>query len=195
MPTPMRVFLLSPARLSGVRGVRILEGRGGAPFLPELDRGGSAPLGEVHAFISSLYFRGKRAYAHRFGVAPPGAASGLVITPDRGLMPLEAPVDRRTLREMAGVDIDPDDPRYREPLLADAVALRRRLGPDGRVILLGSLATGKYLDLLETAFGRHLLVPEAFGGEGDMRRGSRMLRAVASGVELTYVEAITLRRG
>jgi hypothetical protein len=54
-------------------------------------------------------------------------------------------------------------------------------------VLLGSVASGKYVDLLLPIFGRQLLFPHHFVGRGDMSRGGLMLRCVAAGLELDYV--------
>lgn len=195
-PSPTRqdrVFLLSPATLAGVRGRRILAGHGEAPFLAELHRGGTVPLGRLHAHISSLYFRGKRAYARRFGWRSQGPAA-LVVTPDRGLLSLYTRVGLTDLRAMAGTEIDPREPRYLEPLLATAGTLRESLHPGGRAILLGSIATGKYLDPLLEVLGDRLLFPSAFVGRGDMSRGGLLLRAVRTGEELAYTAAAGAER-
>jgi hypothetical protein len=53
-------------------------------------------------------------------------------------------------------------------------------------VLLGSIATTKYVDVLLPVFGRALLFPRDFVGRGDMSRGGQLLRAVRSGVELAY---------
>jgi hypothetical protein len=183
---PPRIFLLSPALLAGVRGRRILDGSGPPWLVEALAGGGRVPLGDVHAFISALYFRGKRAYARRFGLRA-GGSPALVITPDRGLVPDDEPVDRAALARMAEVAVDPAEPRYRTPLVECAGQLVDELGPAGRVVLLGSLATPKYLEPLGAVLSRHLLVPAAFIGRGDMQRGSLLLRAVEAGEELAYV--------
>ena len=187
-PLPSTIFLLSPALLGGVRGRRILAGSGPAWLVEALAGGGQLPLGDVHTFISSLYFRGKRAYARRFGVRTVGSAA-LVITPDRGLVPEDEPVDREALARMAEVTVDPGEPRYRTPLVESARRLAEELGPDGRVVLLGSLATPKYLEPLGSVLRPRLLVPAAFVGLGDMQRGSLLLRSVEAGEELEYVPA------
>ena len=92
------VFVLSPANLSGVRGGRIVESRAEAPFMSTLRTGGAVPLGDVYAFISSLYCRGKRSYGRAFGRRPGGKPSALVVTPRRGLVPDEEPVTLADLR-------------------------------------------------------------------------------------------------
>jgi hypothetical protein len=54
------------------------------------------------------------------------------------------------------------------------------------VVLLGSVARGKYVDVLLPIFGDRLRFPIEFVGRGDMSRGGLLLRAAASGVELVY---------
>lgn len=190
-----RVFLLSPASLAGVRGRRILEGEAGAGFMERLGHGGGAPLGEIYAFISSLYYRGKRTYAHRFG-RPSGESRSAVftITSSRGLLPDETPVALDDLRTFASTEIGPANPDYLGPLTSTARALERDLGPGDEVVLLGSIASGKYLDPLAEVFGRRLLIPHAFIGRGDMSRGGLLLRAAAAGEELDYVVALEAER-
>jgi hypothetical protein len=91
------------------------------------------------------------------------------------------------LRAFAGVDIAANDPRYRRPLLASANALDEEIGPDCDVVLLGSIASAKYVDILTGVFGARLRFPVDFVGRGDMSRGGLLLRCVRSGEELTYV--------
>ena len=70
------------------------------------------------------------------------------------------------------------------------------VGPDCEVVLLGSIASGKYVDVLQPVFGDRLVFPSAFVGRGDMSRGGLMLRCVLDGVELDYVPvAGATRRG
>lgn len=186
---PPRVFLLSPALLTGVRGRRILAGEGDTALVRRLRDGASVPLGDVYTAISSLYYRGKRTYARRFGRRSHGRSPTLVVTPCRGLLDDATPVDLATLAEFASVAVDPADPAYAGPLGTTAAALARELAPDGEAVLLGSLATPKYLAPLGAAAGLRLRVPRSFVGTGDMRRGSLLLRAVEAGTELDYVDA------
>jgi hypothetical protein len=144
---------------------------------------GTLTLGEAFTFMSGLYFRGKMAYATRFGQP---TRPGFVITPTRGLLPPDAIVTAELLREFAGVDVDADDARYRDPLVQSVKRLVKRLPSEGRVILLGSIATGKYVDVLCACLGARLCFPIDFVGRGDMSRGGLMLRAAASGTELPY---------
>jgi hypothetical protein len=154
-----------------------------APFelARRLCREGAA-LGDVFAFISGLYFRGKIAYSTAFGTP-------LVITAGRGLLPPETLITVDDLRAIAAVPVDLADPLYRKPLERDALQLHRSLDPDCEVVLLGSLATPKYLEPLIDILGSRLLVPSEFVGLGDMSRGGLMLRCVREGKELSYIRA------
>ncbi len=148
-------------------------------------------IGEVFAFVSGLYFKGKLAYATAFAPPPePGAplagSGALVITPTAGLRPVETAVTPDALRAFAGVDIAANDPRYRRPLLAGARALAEEIGPECDVVLLGSIASAKYVDILTEIFGARLRFPVDFVGRGDMSRGGLLLRCAQSGEELPY---------
>ena len=176
-----RVFLLSPASTSG-RRAEILR-RPEAQFdLARRVRAGGAPIGEVFSFLSGLYFRGKLTYATAF--APAGGV--FVITSSDGLVPPDRAVGLADLDRFASVDIDTTEPRYRAPLLRDLGALART-APDAEVVLLGSIATDKYVEPLRTAFGDRLRFPADFAGRGDMSRGGLLLRCVDGGRELDYV--------
>src|SRR4029077_8717081 len=139
MATP-RVFLLSPAHCGGERAQLLFNPRAKFDLACRL-RTESVPLGEVFAFLSGLYFRGKLAYAERFGLP-------LVITTNTGLLPADTRVTLDTLRAAARVNIKAANPRYRRPLLASARTVAKHLGPDGAVTLLGSIASDKYVDAL-----------------------------------------------
>jgi hypothetical protein len=188
-----KTFLLSPASLGGVRGRAVLGGRSSAPFMGDL-RGGGVPLGDVYAFISSLYFRGKLAYAGRFARPPAGVEGVWVITPTRGLIPAGALVTLSDLEEFASGSIDADDIRYRDALRHTAERLCGLLGPTCAAVLLGSIASSRYLEPLVEVFGDRLVVPETFAGRGDMSRGGLMLRCVDAGEEMVYVPAVAAVR-
>jgi hypothetical protein len=83
------------------------------------------------------------------------------------------------------VQVDAAEPRFTAPLQATAAALP--LSEPFEVVILGSIATGKYVEALLPVFGEHLLFPVDFIGRGDMSRGALMLRCAASGDELRYV--------
>jgi hypothetical protein len=188
-----RLFLLSPADLGGKRAALLLREDARSDLARAL-HAGTLTLADAFTFTSSLYFRGKRAYARAFAQPPPGVEGAWVITTDRGLVPLETPVGPAMLREMAAGTIDPADSRYRGPLVASAARLREHAGPGCEAVLLGSLATDKYLDPLLEVWGGALSVPEAFIGRGDMSRGGLMLRAVEERRELAYVGAAGAER-
>jgi len=175
-----RVFLLSPANCGGERAQLLFSPRAGFELARRLRTREGAPLGEVMSFVSGLYFRGKLAYAARFGVP-------LVITPHSGLRPPDEPVTLTRLRASARVDIHADNPRYRRPLLVSARAVTSVLEPDDGVTLLGSIASDKYVTALLEVFGERLTFPSAFVGRGDMSRGGLLLRAVRAERELDYV--------
>jgi hypothetical protein len=181
-----RVFLLSPANASGERMQMLL--RPGAEFdLAQRVRAGAASLGEAFAFTSGLYFRGKLAYATAFARPPEGVPGVLVIAPGAGLVPAETPVRTEQLVQLGKVPVDEADPRFREPLLEASRLLRGALPPDGEIVLLGSVASAKYVDPLLSVFGQRLLFPPTFVGRGDMSRGGLLLRCVRSREELPYV--------
>jgi hypothetical protein len=187
-----RIFLLSPANCSGPRAQMLLSERAAFDLARRLRSAQGVALGEAFAFISGLYFKGKLAYALEFARPPepdlPLTASGaLVITPNAGLRPAETAVTPAALRKFATVDIAANDPRYRKPLLDSACGIAEEVGPDTEVVLLGSVASAKYVDVLVNVFGERLLFPIDFVGRGDMSRGGLMLRCVRAGEELTYV--------
>jgi hypothetical protein len=193
---PTQIFLLSPASCGGRRAALLLDGRGTFPLAERLRAGAAVPIAEAFSFLSGLYFRGKLAYAQTFAAPPPGVAPTHIITTERGLVEPHALVTVADLRAFGAVDIDARDPRYREPLLRAAQSLAARLAPDTQVVLLGSIASGKYVDLLTDAFGERLRFPLEFVGRGDMSRGGLLLRCVDAHAELVYVAlAGTARRG
>ena len=149
-----------------------------SPLTTRLANGG-APLGEVFTFMSSLYFRGTLAYATRFGRA-------YVITPGRGLLPADVLIRVDDLRQMATVEVDEDLPAFRDPLVRDATAIASNLAPADRVVLLGSVATDKYVGPLLEVFGDRLYFPPTFAGRGDMSRGGILLRSARDGTPLDY---------
>ena len=164
------VGLLSPANTSAIRGQLLLNRNSEFELAQRIRRHG-ASLGELFSFISSLYFRGKLAYAEAFSNSPTGFRATLVMTTSRGLLPPETIITLDDLLEMSAVPIDPGDARYRKPLCRDARALARVLPAGSQIVLLGSIASGKYVDPLLEIFGANLLFPQQFVGRGDMSRG------------------------
>src|SRR5215471_5958182 len=184
-----RIFLLSPADCCGRRAGYLLREDSDLPLARRLVREG-APIGEVFSFLSGLYFRGKLAYARTFGV-PQGV---FVITPSRGLVSPEALVTARDIRAFAAVPIDAGEPRYRAPFERDVRRLARTLAADDEVVLLGSIATPKYIDVLGPVLGDRLRFPADFAGRGDMSRGGLLLRSARARRELTYAGVAAGRR-
>ena len=176
-----RVFLLSPASCSG-RRASLLCASTRVALAQRLRAPDGAPIGEVFSFISQLYFRGKLTYAEAFGRPP-----AYVITTSRGLVLPGEPVTIDTLREFASVELKRGNEAYVRPLEADARRLSARLEPRDDVVLRGSIATDKYVELLLAVFGERLLFPREFVGRGDMSRGGLMLRCVREGRELEYL--------
>ena len=185
------VFLLSPARVDGRRAQILLNPNATFDLAVRVRSVDGVPIGEAFSFLSGLYFRGKLAYASRFG-----AASTFVITTDRGLMTPDARVRLEDLRAFGAVDIASADERYTDPLRRDAERILRELAPDACVVLLGSIATGKYADVLTSVFGERVLFPTDFVGRGDMSRGGLLLRCVDEARELAYQPVLgAVRRG
>jgi hypothetical protein len=181
-----RVFLLSPARTDGRRAKLLFNPRAEFPLAVRLRTPDGAELGEVFSFLSGLYFRGKLTYARAFASPPPDAPGILVITPERGLVPPETRVTLDDLHQFSKVDIASGDDRYVMPLIRDAQALASNVRQETTLALLGSIATGKYVDAFLTVFRSRLVFPEAFVGRGDMSRGGLLLRSAREGQELAY---------
>ncbi len=91
------------------------------------------------------------------------------------------------VRAFARGDVDADNAKYRRPLEASARSLAAEIGPDCDVVLLGSVASPKYVAVLGAIFGDRLKFPISFVGRGDMSRGGLLLRHAREGVELDYV--------
>jgi hypothetical protein len=184
---PPRLFLLSPANLNGVRAKQLTSPRAkfDAALRYRSDEG--LPIAEAFAFMSALYFRGKIAYARRFGIPHANGEAVFVITPGFGLVPTDWKLTPDRLKKMRRVDVDAASRAYALPLRKCAEDLASTLAPDAEVILLGSVATGKYVDVLRPVLGDRLRFPAAFAGLGDMARGGLMLRAAREGRELEYV--------
>ena len=191
-----RIFLLSPAHCGGERARLVFSPDARFDLAQRLRAAPGAPLGEIFSFLSGLYFRGKLAYAQAFARPPVGRPGVLVITPTDGLVLAEEPVGFERLRRFAEVDIAVANARYVEPLLRDARRLAEGLDARCDVVLLGSIATGKYLEPLLAAFGERLRFPADFVGRGDMSRGGLLLRCARAGAELEYTGvAGAVRRG
>ena len=182
-----RVFLLSPAYAGGGRARMIMSERAQFDLARRLRSKRGATIAEVFTFLSGLYFRGKIAYASVFA-QPFAESSGVfVITPTRGLVDAGMRMTIDDLREFAEIRIDENDPRYRKPLEQSVQRLAKRLSAQADVVLLGSIATGKYVDVLLANFQERLRFPGDFVGRGDMSRGGLMLRCAVDRQELEYI--------
>jgi hypothetical protein len=148
---------------------------------------GGAPVGEVFSFLSGLYFRGKLAYATRFGRAPRGVRAVQIITSSCGLVSDLETVTPQALLSYGSVPIDPGEKRYLAALQDSARRLAKTIPPTSEIVLLGSIGTGKYVEPLIDVFGERLKFPIEFVGRGDMSRGGLLLRCVEAGQELSYV--------
>lgn len=189
-----RIFILSPASTGGRRAQVVMRPQATFDLAQQLRSPSGAPLGEVFSFLSGLYFRGKLTYARAFARPPAHLPHGtFVVTSSQGLVPPEQHVDLDTLHRFAQVPISPQEPRYREPLRRDLEWLAEQ-APGAEVVLLGSIATDKYLEPLQAVFGERVLVPPDFAGRGDMSRGGLLLRAVEAETELRYVPAVAAAR-
>jgi hypothetical protein len=197
-PTP-RIFLLSPASTQGVRARQLTSPRARFDAAQRYRSPEGVTVGEAFTFMSSLYFRGKLAYARHFAAPPPGLALGgpddgvLVIAPGFGLVPPGWRVTPAEMEKLRRTPVDLKSRAYCGPMKRH-VAQLRALAPSAWFVLLGSVATGKYVDLLLPALGDRLLFPRDFAGAGDMQRGGMMLRAVRERRELAYVTLAAPRR-
>jgi hypothetical protein len=189
-----RVFLLSPAKSNGARAQLLFSPRANFDLAQSLQRGEARPIGEVFSFLSGLYFRGKFAYARAFA-DPTGVAKGaLVITSDRGLVPLETLITLEDIRAFSQVPIDLNEARYQQPLQRDLAKLKK--SERDQYVLLGSISTEKYVRPLLEVLGDQLWFPSDFVGRGDMSRGGLLLRSVRDRSELEYcLVAGAVRRG
>jgi hypothetical protein len=186
-----RVFLLSPANCGGRRANQVMSPNAQFALAEELRSRRGARLGDIFEFVSGLYFRGKRTYATRFA-APPEPDNAIVgsgvhiITPNAGLRSPDTYVTRRAIRSFATTDVDPDNASYRRPLESSARTLACEIGSECDVVLLGSVASPKYVSVLLDIFGERLRFPIEFVGRGDMSRGGLLLRCARDGQELDY---------
>jgi hypothetical protein len=181
-----RVFLLSPANASGVRAKQLFSSHSRFELAQRLRETG-ASLGEIFSFISGLYFRGKLTYAKKFSSSASETATIRIITPAAGLLPPSTMVTLEKLREITSGPVDPELASYRVPLDRDARELLSLLHAEAQVVLLGSIATTKYVGPLLEIFGERLVFPAEFVGRGDMSRGGLLLRASRSGTPLSYI--------
>lgn len=180
---PPKLFLVSPANLSGLRAQQLASPRAKFDAAVRYRSPEGVPVADAFAFMSSLYFRGKIAYARHFADPPDGV---LIITSGYGLVPPDWRLNEERMKRMKKIDIDVSARSYAKPLREHARQLASMLSAEAQVVLLGSVATGKYVDILKPILGPWLRFPRVFAGLGDMARGGLMLRAVRADRELEY---------
>ncbi|HXI11890.1 MAG TPA: hypothetical protein VNM92_04505 [Thermoanaerobaculia bacterium] len=182
------LFILSPANCSGIRAKQLISPRAQFPAAQQYRSTEGVPLCDAFAFMSALYFRGKIAYAKRFAVPVPDRVPEaiLLIAPGFGLVTPDWALTPERMKKLQRTPVDVRNRGYRLPVERDARSVAGQLREGDRIVLLGSIATGKYVDLLRPIFQNRLLFPISFVGLGDMSRGAIMLRAAASGDELQY---------
>jgi len=179
-----RIFFLSPAHSGGKRAAMLVSSMGAFELARQVQIG-AASIGDVFAFCSGLYFRGKLAYARHFAKPPEGVPGVQIITPSRGVVAADTLIGASDLCEFAKVPVDTKEPRFTGPLKNSVCSIT---GIDSsEVVLLGSIATGKYADTLLPILGERLLFPTEFAGRGDMSRGALLLRRLAENKELAYM--------
>jgi hypothetical protein len=189
-----RIFILSPAKTTGKRAELLFSDRASFDLAKRIRTDPGVPIGEVFTFLSGLYFRGKLNYARHFAKPPKNTIACHVLTSDAGLLPCDNLISLQRLRQFSETPIDIAEPRYRQPLEKSVATLRKKLPADSLVVLLGSIATSKYVDILHEGFGERLVFPKEFIGRGDMSRGGLLLRAVEANVELEYLSITSVEK-
>lgn len=179
-----KIFLLSPANASGLRAKQLTSPNSNFEAARLYRTAEGVPISLAFAFMSALYFRGKIAYALHF--ADPTPEGVFVIAPGFGLVPWDWRITAERMAVMAKTDVDVRVTKYRKPLERDTRALAKTLDAADEVVLLGSVASGKYVDVLLPLLGHRLRFPAMFAGMGDMARGGLLLRAVRANRELEY---------
>ena len=181
---PRKVFLLSPANVSGLRARQLMSPRAKFDAARMYQSPEGVPIALAFAFMSALYFRGKITYALHFAEQQDDVQ---VIAPGFGLVSPDWRITQERMKTLGKTEVDLSKRNYRKPFEKSALELDERIGPDASVVLLGSVATGKYVEVLLPIFGERLLFPSIFAGLGDMSRGGLLLRAVRANRELEYV--------
>jgi hypothetical protein len=187
LKTTHRIFLLSPANVAGKRAKMLLNPEADFELARRLHTGGKVTLGEAFSFMSGLYFRGKLAYARAFAHPPAGLSGAYVITTNQGLVPAETLVRAEELDLFSKELIDAQNRSYSDPLVCTALAISAATSGDCPIVLLGSVASGKYTHHLLPIFGELLQFPLEFVGRGDMSRGGLLLRHAAANQMLNHV--------
>jgi hypothetical protein len=190
-PRGQRVFILSPATAHGPRAQLLRNADSGSAFARRVREEG-APLGEVFSFLSGLYFRGKLEYARAFARSPRDVEAVHVITMTDGLLSPDMRISTRDLERFA---LCPEGARTAaEALARSARTLVDRVNADTEIVLLGSVSTGKYTDILAPIFGERLFFPRDILHIGQLARGALFLRHAREGRELDYLPVAEIIR-
>jgi hypothetical protein len=194
MPSPGRpkVFVISPATAHGPRALSLRRPDSHSTLARQLKEEG-VPLGDVFTFLSGLYFRGKLEYARAFA-HPPGDEGGgvYIITMTDGLVSPDARISVQDLERYA---LCPEGTAAAMSTLeATARAVLKHIGSEGDVILLGSVGTGKYTNLLAPIFGERLLFPRDVLHIGQLARGALFLNRARERRELEYIPVAEIIR-
>jgi hypothetical protein len=186
-----RFFILSPATAHGPRAHLLRRPDSGSAFARRVREEG-APLGEVFSFLSGLYFRGKLEYARAFARSARDVEGVHVITMTDGLLSPDARISTQDLERFAlcpeGADAASD------VLERTARALADRTEADAEIVLLGSVSTGKYTDILAPIFGERLFFPGEILHIGQLARGALFLRHARERRELAYIPVAEIIR-
>src|SRR5437016_9404126 len=118
-----KVFLISPANMSGERARQLTSPRAKFDAARMYQSPEGVPIALAFAFMSALYFRGKITYALHFAERE----NIFVITPGFGLVAPEWRMNEERLKIMAKTPVDATKRNYRKPLERDALALADRL--------------------------------------------------------------------
>lgn len=186
---PEKVFLLSPANLGGQRAKQLMSPRARFDAAVRYRSEEGVPIALAFAFMSALYFRGKITYALQFAEA----SKVFVIAPGFGLVSSSWCITEERMKTLRRTEVDARKRNYRKPLERDTKALAASLSDNAQVVLLGSVASGKYVDILWPILGDRLVFPSMFAGLGDMSRGGLLLRAARANRELEYTSLAAAR--
>jgi hypothetical protein len=187
-----KVFLISPATAHGPRALSLRRPDASSVLARRLREEG-VPLGDVFSFLSGLYFRGKLEYARAFAREPDEQTGGVrIITMTDGLVSPDALISRRDLDRYA--ECTEGVTAALSSLKETALAFSERIGATADIILLGSVGTGKYTDLLAPIFGERLLFPRDVLHIGQLARGALFLKRARERHELEYVPVAEIAR-
>jgi hypothetical protein len=184
--------VISPATAHGPRARQLRRPDSNSTLARQLREEG-VPLGDVFSFLSGLYFRGKLEYARAFACVPTDEAEGVyIITMTDGLVSPNARISVQDLERYA--QCGEGAASAATALESTARALLHRMGSEGDIVLLGSVGTGKYTDLLAPIFGERLLFPRDVLHIGQLARGALFLTRAREQRELEYIPVAEIMR-